>query len=82
MDYGHLYRTKTKNVRSEIYAQHIPIQAFCAELSGVRPLGPGNTWTDSALDFIQDKVRFLSYRGFMNSSLLRFTTPARKGISS
>ena len=63
MDYGHLYSTNTKNVRGEIYAQHIPIQAFCAELGGVRPLGPANTWTDCALDFIQEKVRFLPFHG-------------------
>ena len=56
VDYGNYYRVKLENIRSEVYAQQIPIQALRVELAGVRPLGKENTWFETGLEYIQTVI--------------------------
>ena len=56
VDFGNLYRAKVENIRPEVFAQNIPIQALTVELAGVRPMGPGDTWTETALEVIQRSI--------------------------
>ena len=56
VDYGNFFRTKLTAIRPEVFAHRIPIQALRVELAGVRPLGPGNTWSDPALEFLEQEV--------------------------
>ena len=45
------------SLRQEVFAHRIPVQVLRVELAGVRPLGPGNTWSDRALEFLAEQIQ-------------------------
>ena len=63
VDYGNTFQASLADIRQEVFAHRIPVQVLRVELAGARPLGPGNTWSDRALEFmdqqIQDKKIFV-----------------------
>ena len=57
VDYGNAFRAKLADIRPEVFAHQIPIQVLKVELAGVRPLGPGHTWPDRALEFLLEEIQ-------------------------
>jgi len=62
VDFGNFYQAKLENIRPEIFAQRIPVQALKLQLAGLRPLGPGYTWTETALEFIMQNIEHKKIR--------------------
>ena len=56
VDYGNVFQASLADIRQEVFAPRIPVQVLRLELAGVRPLGPGHTWTDRALEFLDQQV--------------------------
>ena len=46
------FQANLADIRQEVYAHRIPVQVLRVELAGARSLGPGNTWSDRALEFM------------------------------
>ena len=61
VDYGNMYQVKLKNIRTEIYADKIPIQCLRLVLAGVEQVG--GVWTPQCLDFIQEKINYARLEG-------------------
>ena len=57
VDYGNFFQANLTDIRQEVFAHRIPVQVLRVELAGVRPLGPGNTWSDQALEFLAQQVQ-------------------------
>ena len=57
VDYGNFFQANLNDIRPEVFAHKIPVQVIRVELEGVRPLGPGNTWSDRALEFLVQQVQ-------------------------
>ena len=54
VDFGNLYKANVKTeVRREIYAERVPIQAITVELADVAPNGDHGTWLPEALNLMQ-----------------------------
>ena len=59
VDFGNLCRLRVKeDVRRNIYAETVPIQALRLELAGVTPTGKDMTWSDEYLDLVQSAINF------------------------
>ena len=61
VDYGNMYQVKLKKIRTEIYADKIPIQCLRLVLAGVEPVG--GVWTQPCLDFIQENINYARLDG-------------------
>ena len=61
VDYGNMYQVKLENIRTEIYAENIPIQCIRLVLAGVEPVG--GVWTQECLDMIQEKINYARQEG-------------------
>ena len=60
VDYGNYFHCAQlrDNLRREIYAERLPVQALRVELAGATPLGPASTWTEEALDLMQAAITY------------------------
>ena len=59
VDFGNLCRLRVReDVRREIYAERVPIQALRLELARVTPTSSDGTWSGECLDTIQSAVNF------------------------
>ena len=61
VDYGNMYQVKLENIRTEIYAENIPIQCLRLVLAGVEPVC--GVWTQECLDMIQEKINYARQEG-------------------
>jgi len=61
VDYGNMYQVRLKDIRTEIYAERIPIQSLRVVLAGVEPVG--GVWTQQCLDLIQEKINYAKLEG-------------------
>jgi len=61
VDYGNMYQVLMRDVRTEIYAEKIPIQCLRLVLAGVEPVG--GTWSQQCLDLIQEKINYAKLEG-------------------
>merc|ERR1719431_876580 len=61
VDYGNMYQVRLKDIRTEIYAERIPIQSLRVVLAGVEPVG--GVWTQQCLDLIQENINYAKLEG-------------------